>query len=383
MEIVDVAVHTLSLPAVERKAASTQDAAVIEVRTDEGVTGIGQAAGLPPAVVKAIVNAGFTSSNSMGLKEMLLGRDPFDRERLWQEMYEKTYGYGRRGAAISTISGVDIALWDVVGKVTGEPVYRLLGGGEPEPVRAYASTLFPEDPSDTEHVRREAERALNEGFDAVKFGWGGFGQDPELDERLVEAARETLGNGPDLMVDAGMAWGDDVKRAVKEIARLDEQFDLFWVEEPVYADNYAGYDRIASACDTRIVGGEREYTVYGFQHFLEYGTVDGIQPDVGTAGGITQLDQITSLAKTRGIPVYPHGYSTDVIIAATLHVIAANGNAPLVEYTVETSPIRTDLVSDPLSVEDGAVGVPDGPGLGVTLDRDVLEKYRVEPWTDW
>ncbi|MFB6136193.1 MAG: mandelate racemase/muconate lactonizing enzyme family protein [Halobacteriaceae archaeon] len=378
MEITDVVVHTLSLEAVEgSRADGTQDACIIEVETDEGITGVGEADS-SPAVVEAIVGAPESHDKSSGLKEVLVGRDPFDVEVLWNEMFDRTYFYGRKGAAITAMSGVDMALWDVVGKATGRPLYQLLGGKHRESVRAYASTLFPDDPADVDHMRREAEAALEDGFTAVKFGWGGFGESRRTDDALLGAARDVLGPDFDVMVDAGMVWGRDTKRAVKHVNELDRAHDLFWIEEPVYADNYEGYRRLSEACETRVVGGEEEYAVYGFDDFIDRGRPDGVQPDVARSGGITHMEKIATLAQAAGVPIYPHGYSTDLIIAANLHLIAANENAPLLEYCVEDSPLRWDLVEEEFPVEDGRVEVPDRPGLGVTLDRDVMERYRTD-----
>lgn len=379
MEITDVLVHTLSLSDVEAaKADGSQDAAIIEVETDAGITGVGEADS-SPAVVDAIVNAPPSHDKAAGLKEVVVGRDPFDVEVLWDEMYDRTYYYGRKGAALTAMSGIDTALWDVMGKVVDRPVYQLLGGKYRDSVRAYASTLFPEDPSDTDAVRREAERALDDEFTAIKFGWGGFGRNRAHDRELVEAARETLGPDVDLMVDAGMVWRDDVKGAVKAVTELDEAADLFWVEEPVSADNLDGYARIGESCRTRIVGGEEEYASYGFGEFIRRARPDGVQPDVARSGGITHLAKIATLAAERGIPVYPHGYSTELVVAANLQIVAAIRNAPLLEYCVEDSPLRWELAEESFPVEDGRVTIPDRPGLGVTLDRDAVERYRSDP----
>ena len=379
MEITDIVVHTLSVDAVEgEKADGTQDAAIIEVETDSGITGIGEADS-SPAVVEAIVNAPVSHDKSAGLKAVLLERDPFDVEVLWNEMFDKTYFYGRKGAAITAISGVDMALWDIIGKATERPLYQLLGGKHRDSVQAYASTLFPADPADTDHMRREAQQALEEGFSAIKFGWGGFGRERQRDHDLLAAAREVLGDEFDLMVDAGMVWGRDVGGAIKHVNDLDRKHDLYWVEEPVYADNLAGYRRLSEASETRIVGGEEEYTAYGFEEFIDRGRPDGVQPDVARSGGITHLQKIATLAENAGIPLYPHGYSTDVIIAANLHLIAATVNAPLLEYCVEDSPLRWEVTEEDFPAEDGEVAIPERPGLGITLNRDTLERYSTNP----
>lgn len=376
MEITDIRVHTLALPAIESsKANSSQDACILEVETDDGTVGIGEA-DASPAVVKAVVNAPHSDKISGGLRNVVEGRDPFDVEVLWNEMYKKTYYFGRKGAALAAISAIDIALWDIIGKAVDRPLYQLLGGKHRDSVRAYASTLFPERPEDLEHMRSEAQQVVEDGFNAVKFGWGCFGDDREADQRLLATARETLGSDVDLMVDLGMAWEGETKRAIKGINELDAEHDLFWVEEPVLADNYEGYAKISDACSTRIVGGEEEYSVYGFKTFIENGDVDGVQPDVARSGGITHMEKIAALSQAHGLPVYPHGYSTDIIIAANLHLIAANENLPLLEYCIEDSPLRWDVVNEEFPVEDGRVSVPDRPGLGVTLNEDTIAKYQ-------
>jgi L-alanine-DL-glutamate epimerase-like enolase superfamily enzyme len=378
MEVTNIVVHTLSLDEVEgEKADGSQDACIIEVETDEGITGIGEADS-SPAVVRAVVNAPISHDKSKGLKHTVVGRNPFDVEAIWNDMYEASYFYGRKGAALNAMSGIDIALWDIMGKATGRPLYELLGGKHRDEVRAYASTLFPADPSNTDHMRREARRAQEDGFTAIKFGWGGFGEDRHSDVELVGAARDELGRDFDIMIDAGMAWQDDLKGGIKTANAIDRAHDVFWVEEPVFADNTDGYRRFSRACETRIVGGEEEYATYGFRDFIEHGEVDGVQPDVARSGGVTHMNKIATLAAERGIPLYPHGYSTDIIIAANLHLIAANRNAPLLEYCIEDSPLRWDVVTEDFPVKDGVVSVPDDPGLGVTLNRETLDRYRTE-----
>lgn len=383
MEITDLHVHVLAIPDAEDVADGSQHATVLEVETDDDIIGIGAIAGAPPVVAKAIIEAPLASSLSMGLRDIVIGRDPHNIEKLWNDMYYKTYAYGRKGAALAAISGIDIACWDIIAKAAGQPLHALLGGKHHDKVRAYASTLFPEDPDDTVHMEQEAQQALDDGFTAIKYGWGGITQDDDKDHELIAASRETLGPDVDLMVDIGMGWKSDIKRATKQIKELDEEHDLFWVEEPVYADNIDGYRRISERCDTRIVGGEREYTLFGFRDFIDRGQPDAVQPDVAISGGITHMQKIAALAAERGIPIYPHGYSTDIVIAANLHLIAANQNAPLLEYCVEDSPLRWELVEEEFPIENGYVEIPDDPGLGVTLTQDAIAEYSVSPWSEW
>jgi L-alanine-DL-glutamate epimerase-like enolase superfamily enzyme len=377
MEIIDVIVHTLSLPDIKNEANGTQDAAIVEVQTDEGITGVGEADS-SPAVVEAIVDAPRSHDKAAGIKPVILGRDPFDVEILWNDMYRNTSYYGRKGAAITAISAVDMALWDIIGKATGQPVHKLVGGKRNDLVRAYASLLFPEDPTDTDYMRKKSKAVLDQGFTAVKFGWGGFGESIKYDMEMIRAARDVLGPDFDIMVDAGMTYGWDIKQAIKATNRLDEEHDLYWVEEPVFPDNIDGYAKVSKATDTRIVGGEQEYTAYGFKDLIFRGEVDGVQPDVARSGGITHLEKIATLAAQNGIPFLPHGYSTDIPIAASLHLIAANSNASLIEYSVEESPLRWEVVEEDLPVTDGRVEVPDAPGLGVTLNRDAIETYSTD-----
>lgn len=376
MEITEVHVHTLALPETDDRADGTQDATVVEIETDAGITGIGEAADSSPELVRAAFEAPVSHATSMGLTNVLLGRDPRDVRVLWDEMFEKLgLTEGRKGAAVCAMSAVDIALWDIVAKDAGEPLYKVLGGKHRDRLRVYASTLFPEDPDDVEHVRREARRAVEEGFTAVKFGWGAYGESHESDLALLRAARETLGAERDLMIDCGLCYRHDAKRARREIRALDEAVDLYFAEEPLYPDDHDGYAGLRDACDTRIVAGERDATTYGYKELLTSGALDALQPDVARCGGVTQLRDVVTMAHAFGVPVIPHGYSTDVLVAASAHVMATAPYEPLLEYVIEESPLRWDLLEENLTLEDGRVVLPDGPGLGVELDRDAIETY--------
>jgi len=375
MQVTELTVHTLSVPEGERdRADTTSDMCVVEVETDDGPTGIGEAES-SPEVTAAIVHAPRSHSLVTGLADVVVGNDPFDVEAIWEEMFERTYYYGRKGAVLAAMSAVDMALWDIVGKATDQPVHRLLGGRHRDSVRAYMSTLFPQDPTDTEHMRSEARAAMEAGYTAIKFGWGGFGQDREHDLALVGAARDELGEGFDIMLDAGMAFDGDVKRAVKGVREIDDAHDVFWIEEPFRADDFEGYRTLAERCDTRVVGGEEEYTVYGFRNLVDYGGVDGVQPDVARCGGITQMQKVATLADAEGLPLYVHGWSSEILTAANLQVIAANRNMPLIEHSRRASPLRFGVVEEEFPLENGHIAVPDRPGLGITLDRDTLEQY--------
>jgi len=364
----------LSTRSERNVADGTQDALLVLVHTDAGLIGIGEA-DTSPQVGRAVLEAPVSGDKCQGLAAQLVGEDPFDRERLWQKCFYRSYKYGRMGAALNVLSGLDMALWDLAGKATGLPLYQLLGGAVRKEVPAYASVLFPEDPVDLGDVRHKAQRAVDQGFTGIKYGWGGFGYEPHRDYALVEAARDILGPDMALMIDVGMRW--DAQTAIERIHRL-RPLGPYWYEEPCYADEYETYAAIAEACPwARVVGGEQEYNRWGFRRLLEWGQVRGIQPDLARNGGITETKKIAALAAERGVPVYLHGWSTNVLLAANLHFIAATPNCQWLEYNVGDSPLRWELTQEKLPVQNGTARVPEGPGLGITLDWQAVEKYRV------
>ena len=234
MRITDVEAIHLRLTEVAEIADGTQDVLVIHVHTDVGLVGIGEVSS-QSYVCKAIVDAPRSAERRHGLREILIGQEIDDVETLWDRIYYHTNRYGRRGAAIHAISGVDIALWDLMGKALGKPIHELWDGAHRKTVRAYASHLFGDSPEETERLARAA-RDL--GLSAVKFGWGPFGRDPEVDRAHVAAARRGVGDGCHLMVDAGCSW--DVETALSR-AELLAPFDLFWIEEPLSQDDLGGY----------------------------------------------------------------------------------------------------------------------------------------------
>src|SRR5438270_12075198 len=217
MKITEIEGISLSLQSQREIADGTQDAFLLRVHTDAGVTGIGEA-DTSPLIAQAVLDAPVSGDKCQGLRHVLIGEDPLDRERLWAKLYYRTYKYGRQGAALNVMSGIDIALWDILGKVANCPLYQLLGGAVRKEIPAYASTLFPEDGTDIEDVRAKARRCRDQGFRAIKYGWGGFGYDGDRDVRLVEAARESMGPGMELMIDVGMRW--DATTAIDRVNRL-------------------------------------------------------------------------------------------------------------------------------------------------------------------
>jgi L-alanine-DL-glutamate epimerase-like enolase superfamily enzyme len=372
LKITDVQAIILRQPNVDAaKADGSQDALLIRIETDAGITGIGEVDSLPP-VVKAIVDAPPSHANASGLRALLLGENPLEIDRLWHKLYQGTIYFGRQGPAIHAISGIDIALWDIKGKALGQPISRLLGGPHRTSIRAYASTLMPETPEETARV---VAGLVERGFTAVKLGWGPFGRDADLDVALVRAAREAAGDAVDLMLDIGMAW-PNANHAIRQVRRFEE-FRPYWVEEPFWPDELASYRKLAAAVETRIACGEEDTTRWGFSQLIEQTGVDVIQPDVTRAGGISECLRIARLAELRGVAVVPHSWSTGIIKAASLHFIAAMPQATFFEYCVQDTALNQLLTVERFPVEDGVVKIPDGPGLGIEIDDDIVRRYAV------
>jgi L-rhamnonate dehydratase len=290
-------------------------------------------------------------------------------------MYRGLIYVGRRGIALHAISGIDIALWDIKGKALGKPVCELIGTPQRDRVRAYASRLMPDTPDEV----RAAVGALREqGFTAVKLGWGPLGADADLDLALAAAACEAGGDGVTILIDAGLGYVADAQKAIG-VARGLEELGVFWLEEPFEPDEYEAYAELADAVDIRVAAGEQDTTLWGFRELIERGHVDLVQPDVTRCGGITELLRIAAFAHERGIETVPHAWKSGIIKAASLHVNAVLPEALFQEYCVAETPINTLLTRERLPIDsEGYLAVPTGPGLGVELDPDVLERYRVD-----
>ncbi len=374
MKITDVEAVILRQAEVNAGIADgSQDDLIVLIHTDEGITGIGEVDS-SPELVQALVQAPTSHAVAIGLRELLIGEDPLDVERLWQKMYRGLIYFGRRGIAIHAISGLDIALWDIKGKALGKPVYELLGTPHRTRVRAYASMLMPETTAEVV----EAVTALKEqSFTAIKLGWGPLGQDTSRDVALAAAAKETAGPDVEVMIDAGLGYVADAKRAI-EVAREYEQIGIYWLEEPFEPDEYEAYAELADTVDIRVTAGEQDATWWGFRELIDRTHVDLVQPDVTRCGGITETLRIAELAYDQGKQTVPHAWKSGIIKAASLHCNAARPDGIWQEYSVARTPIATRLTVQRLPIEaDGYVAVPTTPGLGVDLDMDVLESLRV------
>jgi L-alanine-DL-glutamate epimerase-like enolase superfamily enzyme len=275
--------------------------------------------------------------------------------------------------AIQAMSAIDIALWDICGKVYGQPVCILLGGKWRDKVRAYGSTLFRPTPA----AMKEAVKSyVAEGFTAVKFGWGVFGRDPCLDVKLVEAAREELGSGRDLLVDTGWFVERTAKEAI-QVVRALQPFAPYLVEELLHPEDYDGYRQVAGAVETRIACGEQEATEWGFHELIERGRIDVLQPDLTRCGGFTVARKIVHMAERANRQVIPHSWSSDLLTAASLHLAAFQRRAPFVEFSTSQGPLSRQLVKEPLRLEDGFLRVPEAPGLGMEVNDAIVNQYRI------
>lgn len=369
MKITRVEPIHLRLPTVTERCDGSQETLVVKVHTDAGFVGVGEVDS-SAHVAKAIIDAPLSHQICRGLAQCVLGEDPFEIDRLVHRMYEGTIYFGRAGAVIQAMSGVEIALWDIVGQAAGRPVYQLLGGGFRKSFRAYASILFGDTPDET---RRIAQRLVRQGFKAVKFGWGPMGQSESGDIAHVRAAREGVGAEVALMIDAGMCW--DTATAIRR-ARQFEPFNISWLEEPLHPDNIEGYRKLCDKAPMRIAAGEEICDLNEFERMMEAG-LDAVQVDVTRVGGLSRSKRIGWASAERHRICVNHSYKTGINIAASLHFVASLPNTHYFEYCVEQGPLRQSLTRQDFKVVNGEVRVPEEPGLGVTLNDDIVEKYRV------
>ncbi len=381
MKITNVSVIVLESPGAYEATAGGEEAygikhlGIVKVETDAGITGYSDLE-TQPHVARAIVDAPSEGAvpGFQGLRSVLLGEDPLEVERLWHKMYMASVYYGRRGAALQVISGIDIALWDIVGKRVGQPIYKLLGAGYRDKVRAYASTLFRATP---EGMAEASRGYLDQGFTAVKFGWGVFGENQELDVQLVAEARRSLGERTELLIDTGWYIHRTAKEAIQMVRRL-EPYRPFLIEEPLSPEDYDGYAELSGAVDTLIACGEQEATEWGFRTLIERGHVDVIQPDLSRCGGFTAARKIVHLAELHNRLCIPHAWISDLLTAASLHLNAFMRRSVFQEFNVTSGPLSRELCRNPIQLEEGWLRVPQGPGLGVDVDEAAIEKYRVE-----
>jgi L-rhamnonate dehydratase len=382
MKITNVEVLVLKTPGLYNRPQDSEEPlgptymGLVRVSTDAGITGYSDMETSAP-VAKAAVEAPSWSEAGAecfeGLASLIIGENPLEPERLWYKMYRGSIYYGRRGVAIQAMSAIDIAMWDIMGKFYGQPVCVLLGARWRERVRAYASTLFRPTPG---AMREAARRYLNRGFTAIKFGWGVFGEDPPRDLELVEAARSEIANNVDLLIDTGWFIERTPKQAIQLVRSL-EPYRPYFIEELLHPENYDGYRQVAEAVEPLIACGEQEATEWGFRELIERAKVDVLQPDLTRCGGFTVARKIVHMAERANVLVIPHSWSSDLLTAASLHLNAFQRRAVLVEFNTSQGPLSREMVKEPLRMQDGYLAVPSGPGLGVEVNEQTIERYRI------
>jgi len=376
MKITDIEVIELRMPGwTGMTFDGSYDNCLVLVHTDGGVTGIAEVDSVP-SVIRAIVDAPRSHTHAMGLKEILRGEDPLRIEALWDKMYDWTSYYGRRGVVIHAMSAIDIALWDIKGKVEGKPVADLLGKRQRNRLLAYG-TVYPLGESPDE-VRHNIDRGLKLGLKAIKIvadpHWR---EDMRRAETLIRTAREHVGPDIRLMVDAATAW-EKAEHGLP-LMPIFRDNNFLWVEAPLPIDDLAGHVRF-QGFGVPIGGGDLGLTTrYEYDYAFEVGEIDIAQPDVTMAGGLTELMRIAAIAKQRGKRVVTHGYKSNITIAANLAFLSQHWDDEPAEYSTSQSPLRWELTNERFDIgPDGRIEVPSTPGLGVSLNPAVVEKYRVK-----
>ena len=369
MKIEQVICQVLRLEQVEAKTASCQDVVLIRIRTDEGVEGVGEA-DASPEVIKAIVDAPFSHNIACGLRELLLGENPLETDRLWQKMYRGTMYFGRTSVTISAMSAVDMALWDLKGKIFGQPIHRLLGGKQHERIAAYASILFGKDGSETREI---GQRWVEAGYGAVKFGWEPMGQNEKLDNELVAGAREGIGEESTLLIDAGCVW--DARTALDRAHSFSEH-KIGWLEEPLRQDDVEGYRWLRDRSPVPIASGEGECGREAFRPLIDARALDVYQIDL-SRNGFTDASYLRQRIEEIGARPCNHCYTSPITIAASLQWLTTCRDAFLFEDCVEDSPMRHELTLEKMQAEEGWIEIPDRPGLGITLNEDFVRSHLV------
>lgn len=374
MKIISVRTHVLEARLSEPFAYSrawydTRMAMIVEIETDDGLVGWGECYG--PAWITATVVKSMTP--------LLIGMDPLRTDALWQELYARFRDHGQKGVIIEGLSGIDIALWDIKGKHFGVPAYQLMGGPLRTNVQAYATGLYRRRSGNpVQYLAEEAAGYVAQGFKAVKLKVG-FGV--EEDAAVTRAVRAAIGPDVALMVDANHAY--DAVAAIR-LGKMIEEHDIGWFEEPVPPEDLTGYRQVKAALSIPIAGGECEFTRFGFRDLLVSRALDIIQPDTCAAGGLSECKKIADMSVAFGMRYNPHVWGTGVAIAASLQLLAVlpphtppslAATEPMLELDRTEHPIRMALLTQPIEHVGGIVQIPDGPGLGIEIDRDALTRF--------
>jgi L-alanine-DL-glutamate epimerase-like enolase superfamily enzyme len=388
MKITEVVCHVLLAPNYDPGfTSSAQDSFLVVIHTDEGLFGIGES-DVNPWIAKACIEAPGTHTMGLSITEMLVGEDPRDIEAIWRKLYRGSAMNGRRGAVINAIGAVDMALWDLRGKIEGLPVYLLLGEKRPDKVVPYAS-LQPAGGSFEEYrdaLCASAEKAKALGFKAVKaevtmngpYAHSGLRESYDRHTEVVAAVRKTLGDEMTLMIDVQYLWEDAATclSVVKDWA----EFDCYFLETPIWVDYLEEYAELAAGAPMKIASGEWLSTHYEFEELMDRGKIGVAQPDVGRVGGLSEARKVCDMAEERGLTVVPHCWKTGVSISATAHLAWVTPHCAFIEYLppqlcLET--LRKELAFEDFTLENGVISEPSRPGLGFELDWDAVAAYKV------
>jgi D-galactarolactone cycloisomerase len=346
---------------------------IVEIVTDEGISGWGESLchGLqPPEIAASFVEYCY--------KNILIGRDPFDVEVLWEEMYNRARPFGQSGAAVNAISGIDIALWDVIGRCLNKPIHKLIGGAFRREITPYATGFYRiEGQKYPEAAVEEAKRHIANGFRAIKLKTG-FGVESDLE--YIFAIREAVGNGITIMMDANCAYN---LPAARRILLESEAAKIHFFEEPLAPEDIEGYRALKNLTATYIAAGENIFGKIGYRQWIASGALDMLQPDLMSSGGFTECKKIAAMAQAYNTMLVPHVWGSGVGLAASLQFIASlpptplslNPIHPMLEYDQSSHPFRGELIHNAISLKDGKVTIPQNPGIGVEINRDVLQAY--------
>ena len=386
MKIINVTSHVLRYDLPEELGYSQQfytsrTAHLVEIQTDEGITGWGECFG--PGNV-AIANKGIVEKV---IQPMILGDDPLDRDVIWHKVYNLLRDHGQKGMSMQALSGVDIALWDIAGKVAGLPLHKLIGGAHRKQVKAYGYGMMLKQQSVDDHVARfkdEAAAIIEMGFTATKMKVGLGARD---DIRLCEAVAEGSGEA-DFMVDANHCYATP---DAFYVGRALEELGAYWFEEPVAHEDLDGYRELRAGLRVNISGGEAEFNRWGWRQILENRGLDIAQPEVCAVGGVSEYLRVLALCHAHFTPVINHVWGSAIAVATNLQLLAAmpalpgglNPWEPLLEFDTTDNKFRDDLLTEPLNIQgqvkaqSGYVTIPDAPGIGVTPDPDFIAHYEL------
>jgi L-alanine-DL-glutamate epimerase-like enolase superfamily enzyme len=389
VKITAIKCHVLLDPGYDvRATSSNQDTIVVQIETDEGLVGIGET-DLNAWIARACIEAPGTHTMDRGLGSMLIGMDPTEPERCWDELYVGTAMTGRRGALIHALGAVDMALWDIAGKAAGVPVWRLLGEQRPESRLVPYASLLPNAGSDwdafAEALGGQAIDASRRGFRAAKLELLTRGpyQHTGLavpDAKLVDViAAVRAAAGPDFTIMVDVAYGWEDWREALAVLETWAEYDVFFIETPLWSDDLSGYAELAKRSPVPLAAGEWLATRFEFESYVELGALHVLQPDVGRVGGLTEARRVARLAAAHELKVVPHGWKTGITVAATAHLAAVTPQLPFFEFVppdVAESRLRRELVHDELSLDaDGTLALPERPGLGIELNDEALAEF--------